>query len=85
MFFVYILKSLKDKNLYIGYTNDLKRKFKEHNSGLNKSTRNRGPFRLVYYESFSSKDDAKQREENLKLYGRARIQLFERIKKSLAS
>lgn len=85
MFFVYILKSLKDKNLYIGYTKDLRRRFKEHNSGLNRSTKHRGPFRLVYYESFSSKDDAKKREENLKLYGRARVQLFERIKKSLAS
>ena len=49
MFFMYILKSSKDGELYIGSTNNLKKRFKEHNAGFVESTRNRAPFRLVYY------------------------------------
>jgi putative endonuclease len=49
MFFVYIIQSKKDKELYIGYTNDLRKRFKEHNLGLSRSTKLRLPFKLVYY------------------------------------
>jgi len=83
MFFVYILKSLKDKDLYIGYTSNLRKRLEEHNSGLTRSTKNRAPFRLAYYEAYTSQVEAKHREQNLKLHGRARSQLFRRIKKSL--
>ncbi|MFZ2521883.1 MAG: GIY-YIG nuclease family protein [Minisyncoccia bacterium] len=51
MFYVYILKSEKDNNLYTGYTNDLKRRLIEHNSGKSKSTKSRKPFELIYYEA----------------------------------
>lgn len=44
MFFVYILKSLKDNNLYIGRTNNIERRLKEHNSGKVSSTKSRIPF-----------------------------------------
>ena len=67
MFFVYILKSKKDKNLYIGYTLDLRKRLKEHNLGIVKSTEPRKPFGLVYYEAYASKQDAVKREHNLKL------------------
>jgi putative endonuclease len=83
MFFVYILKSKKDNNLYIGYTNDLRRRIEEHNLGLNQSTRLRKPFKLIYYESYFSKSDAKKREDNLKLRAKALRQLKERIHLSL--
>lgn len=83
MFFVYILKSKKDKSLYIGYTKDLRKRLKEHNSGLVRSTKPKGPWRLVYYESYASRQDAIKREDNLKLRARALRQLLNRLKNSL--
>lgn len=47
MYIVYILKSLKDGNLYIGRTKDFERRFKEHNSGKVQSTKSRRPFVLL--------------------------------------
>ena len=47
MYYVYILKSLKDNNLYIGRTNNFLRRFKEHNSGKVPSTKSRKPFILL--------------------------------------
>lgn len=83
MFFVYILKSEKDKKLYIGYTNDLRKRFREHNLGLVKSTNLRRPFRLVYYEAYASQQDATKREHNLKLRAKVLRQLEDRIDLSL--
>ncbi len=80
MFFVYIIQSKKDKDLYIGYTNDLRRRFKKHNLGLVRSTKSRKPFRIVYYEAYASKQDAVKREYNLKLRAKALKQLKNRIK-----
>ena len=85
MFFVYILRSKKDKKLYIGFTKDLKHRIQEHNSGLNKSTKFRRPFELIYYEAYKSEEDAKEREEMLKLFGRALGGLKRRISSSLES
>jgi len=83
MFYVYILKSKKDGSVYIGYTDDLQRRFKEHNDLKNKSTRNKAPFDLIYYEAYKSISDAKYRENNLKRFAKAYIQLKRRIKNSL--
>jgi putative endonuclease len=83
MFFVYILKSKKDEDLYLGYTPDLRKRLKEHNLGLVRSTKLRKPLSLVYYESYASKQDAVQREHNLKLRAKALRQLKNRIKNSL--
>lgn len=47
MYFVYILKSLKDGNFYIGRTNDLERRLGEHNRGRVRSTKSRRPFILI--------------------------------------
>lgn len=83
MFYIYVLRSKKDFNLYIGSTNNLKRRFKEHNSGIIYSTRIRKPFELVYYESYKAEEDARKREKNLKLRSRALVQLKRRIQRSL--
>jgi putative endonuclease len=83
MFYVYVIKSKKDKKLYTGYTNDLKRRFKEHNSGYNKSTKGRKPFELVYYEAYKAKKDAVHRERMLKLRAKALGQLKRRLHNSL--
>ena len=66
MFYTYVLKSEKSGQLYTGYTNDLRKRFNEHNSGRSVYTSKRGPYKLVYYEACNSKDDAKAREKYLK-------------------
>jgi len=83
MFFIYILKSEKDRNLYIGYTNNLRKRLKEHNLGLVNPTKSRRPLYLVYYEAYISKQDATKREHNLKLRAKALRQLKNRLKFSL--
>lgn len=66
MFYVYILQSLLDYNFYVGYTNDLKGRFKEHSNREIKSTKNRQPLKLVYYEACLNQQDATHREKYLK-------------------
>src|SRR3989344_3890246 len=83
MFYLYILKSSKDKNMYIGSTNDLRRRFAEHNKGEIFSTKFRRPFQLVYYEAYKSEKDARKREKNLKLRSKAFTQLKRRLTNSL--
>ncbi|MDP3014172.1 MAG: GIY-YIG nuclease family protein [Candidatus Subteraquimicrobiales bacterium] len=83
MFYLYILKSKKDDDLYIGSTNDLRRRLSEHNSGKVRSTMSRRPFELRYYEAYANKNDARKREWSLKKDGRALAQLKRRINESL--
>ena len=67
MFYVYVLKSLKNSKRYIGYTNKIpKERLIEHNSGSNKWTRVNKPFKLVYKEIFNDKTIAIKREKFLK-------------------
>ena len=68
MYYVYILKSLKDGRRYIGYTSDLNQRLKQHNTGRNKSIKNRGPFEIIYSEEISDKTSAIKREKQLKRY-----------------
>lgn len=84
MFYVYILRSEKDGELYVGSTSDLRRRLGEHQKGRSFSTSFRRPFELVYYESFRVEDDAREREQALKLRGQARRHLLARISRSLA-
>ncbi|MFA6257082.1 MAG: GIY-YIG nuclease family protein [Candidatus Paceibacterota bacterium] len=83
MYYLYILKSLKDKKLYTGSTDNLKRRLSEHNNGVNRSTKARRPFELRYYEAYSSEQDARKREYSLKKDGKALAQLKRRISESL--
>lgn len=79
---VYVLFSLKDKKLYIGYTTNLENRLIEHNSGRVTSTKKRRPFQLIYHEMFTNKDDAKAREVFLKS-GFGRDQLKKALKQTL--
>ncbi|MFC2084366.1 GIY-YIG nuclease family protein [Bacteroidota bacterium] len=65
-YIICILKSIKDNKRYVGMTSDIKRRIKEHNSGLVKSTRNRKPFELIYTEEFATKNGAMKREKFFK-------------------
>ena len=66
MYYVYVLLSQKDKNLYIGFTENIQQRLDEHNAGKNVSTRLRRPFKLIYYEGHTSKSDALRREKYFK-------------------
>ncbi len=74
MFTVYVLQSLKDGKHYTGYTSDLTRRLKEHNSGKTESTKRRRPFDVMYTEEFQTEDEAKQRERFFKT-GKGREEL----------
>jgi putative endonuclease len=82
MQYTYILQSLKDKHFYTGCTEDLRKRFKEHNSNLAFSTKGRGPFKLIYYEACLNKDDAFARERYLKS-GMGKRYLKNRLKRFL--
>jgi putative endonuclease len=69
--FVYIVKC-SDGTFYTGYTVDIKRRIKEHNSGVGaKYTRGRTPVKLIYKESFSSRSNAQKREYEIKQLSRS--------------
>ena len=65
-FCVYVLQSLKDRDLYIGFTEDLEQRLKQHNLGQNISTAPRRPFRLIFCEYYLDKGDALRREAYFK-------------------
>jgi len=66
MHYTYVLKSLKDKKFYIGRSDDLRRRITEHKAGKVKSTKNRLPIELIFYEAFKNKLDAIRRENYFK-------------------
>ena len=66
MYFVYVLFSLQDKNFYIGFTENVTKRFEAHQSGKVESTKNRRPLELIYYETYFDKQDAEGREKFLK-------------------
>ncbi len=68
LYYVYILQSLKDNKFYAGYTKNLKLRFKEHQEGNVKSTTNRRPLELIYYEASLNERDARHREKYFKTY-----------------
>ncbi|MBZ0184235.1 MAG: GIY-YIG nuclease family protein [Melioribacteraceae bacterium] len=65
-YYIYVLKSEIDGNNYVGYTNDLKERLKKHNEGKVKSTKNRKPLKLIYFEGCLNQQDATKREKYLK-------------------
>ena len=66
MFYVYVLRSKKDKKLYIGFTPDLRLRLQKHKKGQVRSTSYRRPLELIYYEAYKSKEIARKREFQLK-------------------
>ena len=66
MFFVYVIKSLKDARLYVGMTSDVERRLSEHNKGMTTSTRFYRPWELCRVETFPDRLSAREREKYLK-------------------
>lgn len=82
MYYVYVLRSLNNKDLYIGLTKDLRKRFEEHNRQKVFSTKPNTPWVLIYYEAYKSRKDAVRREKQLKKH-KAKIDLKEQLKYSL--
>ena len=82
MFYVYILQSQINKDIYVGYTTNLKNRFKLHNLGRVKSTKSHKPWILVYYEAYKGKSDATKREKQLKIHA-SKKELLQRLVSSL--
>lgn len=67
-YYTYILLSEKDGKKYTGYTKNLKERFERHQNGLVESTKNRRPFKLIYFEACLNQQDATHREKYLKTH-----------------
>ena len=83
MFFVYVLRSKKDRSFYIGFASDLKARMEKHNQGLVQSTKNIRPMELMYCEVYKSKKDALIREKRLKHFAKGFASLKSRLNYSL--
>jgi putative endonuclease len=83
MQYVYILRSQSTNNFYTGSTSDLRKRFMQHQTNKVTSTKNRGPFELVYYEACINKLDAFAREKYLKS-GMGKRYIKNRLKRFLA-
>lgn len=81
-YYVYVLLSLKDHKFYVGYSENLKQRILQHSYGEVKSTQSRRPLKLIHYEYFIDKNDAKAREIFLKS-GFGRGQLRKALKSTL--
>ncbi len=64
--YVYVLESKRKRFLYVGFTQDLKKRFQKHNSKEVLSTKSYAPFELIFYEAYRNKKDAKRREKYFK-------------------
>lgn len=79
MYYVYILKSKLYDQIYIGSTNDLRKRLSEHNDGQGISTKRYKPWKLLYYEAYHEETMARMREKRLKYNGNAIRELKKRI------
>ena len=73
MFYVYVLRSESDLGLYIGFSNNLRIRLKQHKGGQAFAASYRGPWKLIYYEAYRNRDDALGRERYLKSGGGRRF------------
>ena len=67
-YYIYVLRSEKDGKWYTGYTKNLKLRLEQHNKGEVKSTKDRIPFKIIYFEGCLKREDATHREKYLKTY-----------------
>ena len=82
-FYTYVIMSKKDGRWYTGSTNNLRKRFREHNNNKVFSTKGQGPFELIYYEACKNEQDARIREKYLKS-GMGKRYLKNRLKRFLS-
>ena len=78
-YYVYLLRGNKTSWIYIGCTNDLEKRLKEHNEGKVYSTKKILPVELIYCEAYKSKDYTYQREKSLKAFGSGLVKLKSKL------
>ncbi len=83
-YYIYILYNNRKNFIYIGYSENLKQRVKEHNIGYSKSTKLYLPLELIHYEAYQNKKDAKRREQYLKT-NRGRTTLITMLKEYFAN
>ncbi len=66
MYYVYIIKSIRNGRHYIGFTQDLEDRLKQHNAGRVRSTKAFVPYKIIYKETFLTYTEARKRELSLK-------------------
>lgn len=81
-YYTYVLQSKKDNKWYTDSTNNLRKRFKEHNNNKITSTKSRSPFKIIYYEVCLNEQDARIREKYLKT-GMGKRYLKNRLKRFL--
>ena len=78
-YFVYLLKSLKDKKYYIGQTNDIKNRLEQHNDGKVISTKSRRPLVLIGYEEHKNQNEARWAEYQYKHHSDKKKKFIEKL------
>ena len=68
MYYTYVIQSESTKKLYIGQTNNIQARIHKHNSDKNFSTKNNGPWILLFYKEFNTRSEAMLFEKKLKSY-----------------
>jgi putative endonuclease len=66
VFYVYVLQSESDSGFYIGFSTNLRTRLRQHQEGASFATKSRGPWKLIYYEAYTEREDAEGREKFLK-------------------
>ena len=75
MFYVYVLRSESDSGFYIGFSTNLRARLRQHQDGESLATSHRGPWKLIYYEAYTEREDAEGREKFLKSGAGRRLKL----------
>lgn len=81
MFYLYVLRSKRDKKLYIGFTPDLRSRLQKHERDQVRPTHYRRQLELIYYEAYKDKEIARKREFQLKS-GKSHVALKKRLLKN---
>lgn len=84
MYYFYVLRFRKNSKLYYGFTNNLRRRIKEHKLGNSTFTSQNGLFDLIFYEAYLNKDDAHVAEKYFKT-GHGREVLKNKLKNYFGS
>ena len=84
MYAVYVIQHDVTKEIYIGYTSDLKARLAQHNArGKKFTTRKFGKWEYAYVELYRSEKDARTREQKLKNHGSGKHELLKRLTESV--
>ncbi len=83
MHVVYLIQNAITRELYIGVTQNLKKRLCAHNAGSVEATRRSGAWVVIYAEAYRNQHDAYEREHKLKHRGSAKHGIYKRVQRSL--